>query len=289
MRERNVRGQLAALLSVFDDILALDDPDAILRRSVEVACTRFGLMRAAIFLYDGTRDMMLGTWGTDLQGAIVDEHQIMYSLSDVDREAFRRAKEEGARFTVFDDCPIVEHHGSETRVAGRGWVTWTPILSPRGIIGVLFNDVGLSRAAVDETKQAHAAILCSLLGAILDPLRGMLGAGKGVVGETPARRMVTAAVAMVADDPTVEPREIARRLGMSLGRFVRIFKAEMGMSLLEYRNRVRLDRFDALLGQGRSTLLEAARAAGFGSYAQFHRVFSGVRHMTPRKFLHRHW
>ena len=178
--ERNVRGQLAGLLSAFDDILALDDPDAILRRSVEAACTRFGLTRAAIFLYDGTRDMMLGTWGTDLQGAIVDEHQIMYSLSDVDREAFRRAKEEGAHFTVFDDCPIVEHHGSETRVAGRGWVTWTPILSPRGIIGVLFNDVGLSRAPVDETKQAHAAILCTLLGTILDPLRGMPGAGKGV-------------------------------------------------------------------------------------------------------------
>src|SRR3954469_25243674 len=32
--ERTVRGQLAALLSAFDDILALEDPDAILRRSV---------------------------------------------------------------------------------------------------------------------------------------------------------------------------------------------------------------------------------------------------------------
>jgi len=285
--ERHVRGQLAALLSAFDDILALEDPDAILRRSVEVARKRVGLTRAAIFLYDGARDMMLGTWGTDLQGAIVDEHRIMYSLSDPDREALRRAKEEGAHFTIFDDCPIVEHHGSETRVAGRGWGAWTPILSARGIIGIMFNDAGLSGAPVDETKQAHAAILCSLLGTILDPVRGMPGAGKGGFGETRARRMVTAGVAMLADDPTVEAREIAKRLGITVGWFARTFKAEMGMSLLEYRNRVRLDRVDALLEQGRSTLLEAARAAGFGSYAQFHRVFRGIRHTTPREFLHR--
>ena len=37
MVERNVRGKLAALLSAVDDILALEEPDAILRRSVEVA------------------------------------------------------------------------------------------------------------------------------------------------------------------------------------------------------------------------------------------------------------
>ena len=285
--ERNVRGQLAALLSAFDDILALEDPDAILRRSVEVARKLVGLTRAAIFLSDGARDMMLGTWGTDLQGAIVDEHRIMYSLSDPDREALRRAKEEGAHFTIFDDCPIVEHHGSETRVAGRGWGAWTPILSARGSIGIMFNDAGLSGAPVDETKQAHTAILCSLLGTILDPVRGMPGAGKGGFGETRARRLVTAAVAMLADDPTVEAREIAKRLGITVGWFARTFTAEMAMSLLESRNRVRLDRVDALLELGRSTLLEAARAAGFGSYAQFHRVFRGIRHTTPREFLHR--
>ncbi len=34
-----------------------------------------------------------------------------------------------------------------------------------------------------------------------------------------------------------------------------------------------------------TTLLQAALAAGFGSYAQFHRVFREVRRMTPREFL----
>ena len=287
MVERSVRGQLAALLSAFDEILALEDPDAILRRSVQVAREAIGLARAAIFLFDRSRNMMLGTWGSDLRGAIVDEHQIMYSLSETDREAFRRAKEEGARFTVFDDCPLVEHRGVETRVAGRGWLACTPIVSAHGTIGMLFNDAGLSGVPVDETKQAHVAILCSLLATILDPVRGIPGAGRGGSGETKMRRLVTTAAAMLAEDTALDAGRIARRLEVSAGWFARIFKAEMGMSLVEYRNRLRLDRVDALLDQGSRTLLQAARDAGFGSYAQFHRIFRKLRGVTPREYLRR--
>ena len=53
-------------------------------------------------------------------------------------------------------------------MAGRGWVACTPIVSARATIGMLFNDPGLSRAPVDETKQEHAAILCALLATILE-------------------------------------------------------------------------------------------------------------------------
>ena len=255
--------------------------------AVEVACEKIGLVRSAIFLLDGSRQMMLGTWGTDLQGAIVDEHRIMFSLGATDREAFRRAREEGAHFTVFDDCPIMEHRGAESRVAGRGWTAWTPIMSIHAPIGMLFNDAGVSGAPVDEVKQAHAAILCSLLGTILDPIRGVPGAGGGDVGETKGRRLATAAAALLGEDPTLEASEIARRLQVSVGWFARVFKAEMGLSLVEYRNRLRLDRVDAMIGKGGTTLLQAALASGFGSYAQFHRVFRGVRRMTPREFLRR--
>ena len=38
--QQPVRGQLANLLSAFDEIVALDDPDAVLRRAVEVAHPR---------------------------------------------------------------------------------------------------------------------------------------------------------------------------------------------------------------------------------------------------------
>jgi len=144
----------------------------------------------------------------------------------------------------------------------------------------------IKNASVDETKQAHAAILCSLLGTILDPVRGSLGHGAPATEESPSRRLVTSTVAMLAKDPAMGGKQIAAKLDISLSRLARVFKAEMGMSLVEYRNRLRLDRFAVLLDRGRTNLLEAALAAGFGSYAQFHRVFRALRHMTPREYLH---
>jgi AraC-like DNA-binding protein len=277
---------MAALLSTFDEILALDDPDAILRRAVELARERIGLLRVGIFLYDKARDLMLGTWGSDLRGGLVDEHQIMYAVSDTDREAFRRAEEEGAHFTVFDDCPIIEHRGGETAIKGRGWLACTPIRSARARIGILFNDAGVTGRAFDAGRQARAAILCSLLGTVLDPVRGSRGLGDATAGElSSARRLANAAATMLARDPGLGGADIAARLDVSLGRLVRVFKAEMGISMVDYRNRMRLERFTALLDTGRQNLLEAALAAGFGSYSQFHRVFRALRHVTPREYL----
>ncbi len=285
--ERAPRGALTSLLSAFDALGADDDRDVILRRAIEVARDHIGLVRAGIFLLDREHDSMLGTWGMDLTGEVVDEHHLMYALSDTDRQAFSRAEDLGARFTIFDNCPIVQHAGTETRVAGRGWVACTPIRSTRARIGILFNDAALSGAPVDESKQIQAAILCAMLGTLLDPARGAPGTRTLPRAQSAGRRLATQAVALLGDDPSLGGKEIADRLGISLSRLARVFKAEMGMSLVEYRNRLRLDRFGVLLERGRSNLLEAALDAGFGSYAQFHRVFRALRHATPREYLRR--
>jgi AraC-like DNA-binding protein len=277
---------MAALLSTFGEIRGLEDPDAVIRRAVELARRRIGLERVAIFLYDRGRDLMLGTWGSDLRGRLVDEHQIMYAVSDPDREAFRRAEDEGEHFTVFDDCPIIEHQGSETLIKGRGWVAWTPIVSAHARIGMLFNDAGLTGAPIDAAKQAQAAILCSFLGTVLDPVRSSHAPVDAAADESSsARRLATAAAKILAENPGLGGAEIAARMDVSLGRLAHVFKAEIGMSMVDYRNRVRLDRFTMLLDKGRRNLLEAALAAGFGSYAQFHRVFRALRHVTPREYL----
>jgi transcriptional regulator GlxA family with amidase domain len=79
--------------------------------------------------------------------------------------------------------------------------------------------------------------------------------------------------------------QLGSELDLSGSRVARVFKSEMGMSLVEYRNRLRLGRFSSMLDRSGGNLLEAALAAGFGSYAQFHRVFSAVEGTTPRNYL----
>ncbi len=283
--ERSPHGNLVSLLAALDEVRTLDDADAVLRRAVELARDRVGLKRVGIFLLDSSRNLMLGTWGMDISSAVVDEHHVIYELCATDREALRRAECQGAPFTVFDNCPIIEHQGGETRVAGRGWVAKTPIRSKLGAIGMMFNDAGLTDAPIDEAKQTHAAILCSMLGTVLDPVRGWLGRRPTQLSESPGQSLVSATIEMLQRDPGMGGKAIAAALEVSHSRLFRTFKTRMGMSLVDYRNRLRLDRFAGLMDRGGTNLLEAALEAGFGSYAQFHRVFRAQVHASPRDYL----
>jgi AraC-like DNA-binding protein len=68
--------------------------------------------------------------------------------------------------------------------------------------------------------------------------------------------------------------ELAERSGLSASRLSRVFKRETGVSLVHFRQRMQLERFQQLReSQPNHTLLATALDAGFGSYAQFHRVY----------------
>jgi len=82
--------------------------------------------------------------------------------------------------------------------------------------------------------------------------------------------------------------ELARRAGLSPTRLSRLFKQQTGIALVDFRNRQRIERFLQLYGIGqRRTMLDAALAAGFGSYPQFHRVFKRVIGCSPGHYRRR--
>jgi AraC-like DNA-binding protein len=87
---------------------------------------------------------------------------------------------------------------------------------------------------------------------------------------------------MLQTDPDAgDLTALARAVGLSPSHLSRIFKAQTGVSISRFRNQQRVQRFLALYGSGRhTTALAAALEAGFGSYAQFHRVF---REQTGRR------
>tara|TARA_R110002111_G_scaffold234766_1_gene295871 strand:- start:805 stop:1614 length:810 start_codon:yes stop_codon:yes gene_type:complete len=77
--------------------------------------------------------------------------------------------------------------------------------------------------------------------------------------------------------------ELARHTGLSAARLSRLFKQQTGISMVSFRNRLRLNKFLRLYGAGqRHTMLDAALEAGFGSYPQFHRVFKTEMGRSPR-------
>jgi AraC-like DNA-binding protein len=78
---------------------------------------------------------------------------------------------------------------------------------------------------------------------------------------------------------------LAKEAGLSSARLSRLFKRQTGISLTAFRQRKCLERFLRLYRTGaRYTLIEAALLAGFGSYPQFHRVFSRIMQMNPATY-----
>lgn len=83
-------------------------------------------------------------------------------------------------------------------------------------------------------------------------------------------------------------KEISRSCGLSAWRLSRLFKWQMGVSLVEFRNRRRVARFLDLYQTGqRQTMMRAAYEAGFGSYAQFHRAFKRSMGVGPAVYRRR--
>lgn len=82
--------------------------------------------------------------------------------------------------------------------------------------------------------------------------------------------------------------ELAQLAGLSAPRLSRLFKQQTGVALVDFRNRQRVEKFLALYGTGqRTTMLDAALEAGFGSYPQFHRVFKRVIGCSPGDYRRR--
>lgn len=283
-RKQPAPSDLVSQLLVYNQLFQIEDTDAMLKRAVELFLEPVGLVRAGIYLYDESLNLMLGTWGTNVRREIVDEHHAMFEVGSDGLDVFTRAFSAEAHWTLVENCPIIDQSGSDTQVIGQGWVVCTPIRSLTRPLGMLYNDAGLTDSSVDPVKQLNAAILCAVVGAALQSNRHP-ERDTGALLASAKHATVTRITRMLAEDPTLSGKSMAKQFGISLSRLARLFKMEMGLSLVEYRNRLRLERFSRVVDGGGSNLLEAALSSGFGSYAQFHRVFCATYKKTPREFL----
>jgi AraC-like DNA-binding protein len=82
--------------------------------------------------------------------------------------------------------------------------------------------------------------------------------------------------------------EVARLCGISPSHLGDLFRSQLGISPVEMRNRHRIDRFLEIYSpDGETTMMHAALLAGFGSYAQFHRVFKNIMGYGPAEYRRR--
>jgi AraC-like DNA-binding protein len=99
---------------------------------------------------------------------------------------------------------------------------------------------------------------------------------------------VKKALKIMEQETDIEPVPLAKQCGVSEAYLSRIFHKQVGVKINRYRNSVRLSRFwDAYRSPDNHTVIDAVYAAGFGSYAQFYRIFAETYGKGPREALRR--
>ncbi len=256
------------------------DLDALIRHAVRCLRDTFALGRTALFLTtaDGT---LRGTWGTDAEGRDACETHIEFAMGEAHREAFANAQAGAGHYLVLNDVPLMAQRLNATVVAGRGWNGLIPILGPdTSALGLVVCDNLLSQESVCPQSLMAAATFGLLLGVHLQRLLPDGAQAALSVCEFAGRVMT-----LLRADPDLDRRKLARHLGVGPGVLGKRFKAEVGKSITEYRNQLRVERFLKLVDPQGGNILGAALEAGFGSSAQFHRVFRSVTRVSPSEYL----
>jgi AraC-like DNA-binding protein len=143
-------------------------------------------------------------------------------------------------------------------------------------LGALFHEV-------HEAEPVDAVLANTGLAYLLTfAWRAFLDSDDVVEGDHVHPAVETVARLLRADPDAGDLTTLARAASLSPSHLSRIFKEQTGVSIARFRNQQRLQRFLALYGRGRrTTALAAALGAGFGSYAQFHRVFREQTGRSP--------
>jgi AraC-like DNA-binding protein len=144
-------------------------------------------------------------------------------------------------------------------------------------LGSLFREVQAAETVLDDVLvNTGLAYLLSFA------WRAFLDSDDIVEGVDLHPAVETVAHVLRADPDAGDLATLARAARLSSSHLSRIFKEQIGVSISQFRNQQRLQRFLRLYGRGRrTTALTAALDAGFGSYAQFYRVFREQTGRSP--------
>lgn len=291
--EESAHAWLTALVA-FDELQSYRELDTLLRRSVELVRSALSLERAALFLLSDDQTLY-GTFGTGLSGETTDERHISFELGKSHREAFALTNSGLAQWSRFPNVPLFAQRANRTVVLRMGENVIVPIPARGTCMGLIACDNGLSGSKLSTEVLIRTAVFARIVGPLLLPFATSLTERRRdstnhallaphVAGNT-HQELIGKAIARLRLDPNEPRAQIAKALGTSADRLGRSFKAEMGESLPEYRNKLRLQRFLALVDPNGGDLLSCALAAGFGSYAQFNRVFHQCHGIAPITYL----
>ncbi|EGU51114.1 two-component response regulator [Vibrio orientalis CIP 102891 = ATCC 33934] len=121
-QEQNVR-MLHASMVELSRCMTISE---VCKSAVTFAINRLGIDRFAVFLTDASCTYMQGTWGTDIQGNVVDES---YYRSETINRSIVNAARANPNEVVFEESVPIYH---DFNIVGFGWTAMTMLVSNSG-------------------------------------------------------------------------------------------------------------------------------------------------------------
>jgi AraC-like DNA-binding protein len=149
----------------------------------------------------------------------------------------------------------------------------------RAVFTLLGNEAGARRAGYE------AMVRLKLMEALLNFSRG-LDASSAIAPNAPLRHRPEDAMRYIQEhfaDP-LSSAQIAEAFGHNPSYFSRLFHQHAGMTIVEYINRIRIQKSCQLLKRSEAGITEIALAVGYNNISHFNRFFRRIMDMSPREY-----
>ena len=158
---------LRIVVEIIDVLMATKSLEEFYRLAVDLPRRKLGVERAGLSILEG--DTLNGTFGTSMEGKLVDERNTRYPLVDTEWQTrFTHELKKGSRWFIREDSSYIDWtHPEKALTNQRGWVVSTPLLDAGKLLGFFSNDRALTKGPVNENLQELLVIYCSLLSSIL--------------------------------------------------------------------------------------------------------------------------
>jgi AraC-like DNA-binding protein len=215
-------------------------------------------------------------------------HSFVIASSGVERQQVAYSAGAAYKFAV-SNIPLLAWDGADADVRAKDGARWTCANLRRNFAHVSA-EVATDSFSIASDQDSGFDAQAPQLASVRQEGRWDVASNADescAVDDSAFSPVITAIIDALAGNPALSGAEFAQSYPISLSQLVRLFKSQVGVSIVEYRNQLRLDRFWKYTIEGQTNLMKASQDAGFGSYAQFHRVFRKRYGDTPRVALQR--
>lgn len=222
-----------------------------------------------------------GTYFLDSQRHPIQAGTILWLFPDQEHVLVDGPDEVCMWVWVFKKQMLKDFHREDARVlqAGNPPGVYCRQLSPKDVL-----DLDRLSKRISQQHEDPDLFNAGLRYILLSFWQAFMEASSNIGGQA-IHPAVEKAVRLIEENPARDSLpEIAEKTGLSPGRLSRLFKAQTGVPMTMFRNRLRIEQAIRLHHKGLE-LSRAALQAGFGSYPQFYRVFKSLMGSNPQQWF----